>query len=892
MEIGFALVWLGAYAAVAALAYPITAVLFARFPGKGAGFALPLGLATLAMTSYYVGRFAFGYESLVAGLLLLGLASALALRRGVDLDRRAYAEAMAVFGVAFFLFVVLRALDPAVHPGGGEKFLDFGLLNSLWRAETVPPEDMWFAGEPMAYYYGGHMVAVLLAKATFTPPKYAYNLALPGFYALLVTGVYTLAGAIADERGASRFSAAALAAMFVGLASNLATPLRLLAWLGSGIVPGLESFVRSLGVEVAGLAGGPERFSYWTASRVIDGTANEFPFFAYLNGDMHAHMMSKGFLLLVAGLLFSYWQMPSGERRRRWAILLVCLPLLAGLLAITNTWSYPTVGGLTLLTVMFAPSRPLSLLPPVVFEPGRLLHFVASTLQRRLPAGLSNLVVPFLVERSSTAGSPGAAVSSDEGADRTEDDEPPSTARQREVDLPFEFREEVERVFGGALIAVAVGGLGFLLVAPFFATSTTDRSVALVEQHSGLWELLVVHGGFLAVTVPYLARYAKPDRLDRMRVVQLLFVVGLLAGTLATISGLPVAIVLFGPPLVVAWILLRTDRAVSFETVLVVGVLGLVLLVEFVYITRAGRFNTVFKFYSQVWALWGIAVGVMLASHADPIASAKAVIRRLSGRTGVEARDPSTTPDGGLEASSGRPGRGEAAGRSDELDGLLTPGHVGGLLALVLLSSLLVYPGLAVAEHLELSSGPATLDATRFVEEDHRTEAEAIAWVRDRDGQPNIASIPTRCMYRWSNDAAIERYAGEGPTPHTTRCQDYKVVGGSAAASLTGVPTVAGWHHEVGYRGREPFLERVRDVRTIYNGTPEQRVSALRKHDVDVLDVVNGIEPAYSDENVTIYRVDHDRLEAADRRQASTAGEDRRQSRASRPLPDGRPAWQ
>jgi len=305
MEIGFALVWLGAYAAVAALAYPITAVLFARFPGKGAGFALPLGLATLAMTSYYVGRFAFGYESLVAGLLLLGLASALALRRGVDLDRRAYAEAMAVFGVAFFLFVVLRALDPAVHPGGGEKFLDFGLLNSLWRAETVPPEDMWFAGEPMAYYYGGHMVAALLAKATFTPPKYAYNLALPGFYALLVTGVYTLAGAIADERGASRFSAAALAAVFVGLASNLATPLRLLAWLGSGIVPGLESFVRSLGVEVAGLAGGPERFSYWTASRVIDGTANEFPFFAYLNGDMHAHMMSKGFLLLVAGLL---WQ--------------------------------------------------------------------------------------------------------------------------------------------------------------------------------------------------------------------------------------------------------------------------------------------------------------------------------------------------------------------------------------------------------------------------------------------------------------------------------------------------------------------------------------------------------------------------------------------------------
>lgn len=55
---------------------------------------------------------------------------------------------------------------------------------------------------------------------------------------------------------------------------------------------------------------------------------------------------------------------------------------------------------------------------------------------------------------------------------------------------------------------------------------------------------------------------------------------------------------------------------------LFVAGIGLVVLVEFVYVqdqAAPGRMNTVFKTYSQVWALWAPAAGVALGRLATPL---------------------------------------------------------------------------------------------------------------------------------------------------------------------------------------------------------------------------------------------------------------------------------
>ncbi|NJO04629.1 MAG: hypothetical protein HC876_03360 [Chloroflexaceae bacterium] len=107
-------------------------------------------------------------------------------------------------------------------------------------------------------------------------------------------------------------------------------------------------------------------WAFWDATRIVQGTINEFPFFTFLFADLHAHMIVMPFSLAVVGLLVALskqtmgkWYMlygsttatprlPLAYRRLPDVLVLVLLGLLAGTLRATNTWDYPTFVGLTL----------------------------------------------------------------------------------------------------------------------------------------------------------------------------------------------------------------------------------------------------------------------------------------------------------------------------------------------------------------------------------------------------------------------------------------------------------------------------------------------------------------------------------------------------------------
>jgi hypothetical protein len=97
----------------------------------------------------------------------------------------------------------------------------------------------------------------------------------------------------------------------------------------------------------------------------------------------------------------------------------------------------------------------------------------------------------------------------------------------------------------------------------------------------------------------------------------------------------------------------------------------------------------------------------------------------------------------------------------------------------------------------------------------------------------------------------------------------------SAAAMSTGLPTVAGWAHQLVYRDWNVYYGRVRDVREIYGGDPDRRVELLSKYDVRYVYVgpeerarydiwnftlLDGVSVAYENDEVTVYRVDPDDL--------------------------------
>ena len=575
MEYGLVALWLALYLLLGYVGATVAAGLFPRFADRGVAFGLPVALVTLWTVTYFVGRLSLTAGVWLGLVALIVAAVTVSTRRGT-VDGRAYAEVAAVFSLAFLFVVGIRALDPAISPIGGEKFLDFGLLQSLLRAETLPPEDMWFASEPVAYYYGGHLVAAILTRLTGTAGQYAYNLALAGFYATMVTAVYGLARAVAADRNVSRRLAAGLSAFFTGVASNLSTPGRAAFWLVPDSLA--ASLAGLLGYEPAGLAAGRDQFSYWDASRVMTddpgdfatydpGGAyiiDEFPLFAWLNGDMHAHMMSTGFLLLAAALCFSYYRTPATDRRRRLALLFGALPVVGGFLAVTNTWSFPSVAGLAMLTVAFAPASPTTLLPDGV----------------------------------------GDAVPQDGPG------------------------HEVGRLALAVGVAIGVLVLGLLWSLPFWLGAASSRELAVLPDRSGLFELFAVHGLFVLPFGLYL--YAQVGETSGTRRARLLGGVTLATVAVGAIADVA-AVGLVGPILVGAWLFARSptlpvsrastpavadggDRPVGFETVLIAAGAGLVILVEFAFVKEnVGRLNTVFKTYMQVWVLWAAAAGPVLA---------------------------------------------------------------------------------------------------------------------------------------------------------------------------------------------------------------------------------------------------------------------------------------
>lgn len=796
MEFGVVAVWWLTYLVLMLASWPLAGWILGDAPDRGVSLAIPLSLVVLGVPTLWVGQVSFDVGILVA-VVVLGVLSVVGWRSWLNADNsprwREFGATLLVFSVAFGFLLLLQAASPGIFPGGGEKFLDFGILQSLLRADRLPPQDVWFAGEHVRYYYGGHLLAAILAKANGTPGVFAYAPALAGYYAMQVTAVYGLAQAIAsgrsdlaDGRSSSRVGvlvallagaigfwvygvgasivltptafglfavtrdparrAGLLGAFAFGFASNLLTPLRLaanrlspetLSWVMATFGPS-----RDIDAAVS-----PESFSYWTASRVIPDTINEFPLFAYRNGDLHAHMMSPALLLLLIGVLLAYARTPAAERTRRVGLLAVTVPI-AGMTIPVNTWSFPTVLGLVTLVVAGVAAPPWSLHP-------RLADW-----------------------------SPPRAVS------------------------------EVVRVVGGLGVAAVVAAVAVVSVWPFVVNVLVggpgSQTPALFPTRSGLGPFAIVHGVFLASFAVYLLHRGSGTSRG--------MAVGLAIFPVLTVVGWQfdlVGLLLVGPLVVAGWWLVRSERA-GFETLLVVAGAGLVVLVEFVYLVDnagPGRFNTVFKVYAQVWAIWSVALGVVLASFTS--------------------RVDDWRPNGDWSLDDWR---------------VLARRGIGPFAIVFLVVTTSVYGGLVVQQHVG-GADEFSLDGMTYAHTHHPEEAAAIEWLADRPGQPTMVSKPCASIYRWCNPAS----------------------------SLTGIPTLAGWgHHESVYHGADAYSDRLTVVNVLYDtDDPYSRAILLRNYDVDYIYVgprereayetidyaaEPGIEVAFRNDAVVIYRVTHAEL--------------------------------
>ncbi len=594
-----AVVWWLAVVVLGWLAFPLSYATLRGLPDRGYALARILAMLVVSYFAWLMGSLKWlphTRETLLIGVSLLAVVSLLiSWRRRREIwtfAREHWGLLLSLELIGVFLFVLqigIRLGNPDVWDviWGGEKPMDLSYFTAVMKSTTFPPYDPWFAGGYLNYYYYGFVFAGVLAKLLGVVPTVAYNLILPMLYSFAGLGVFSIAynlvryrdrnsRGINEQLGQRRATWAGFLAMVLAvIVGNLAQVGVLLdAWYRTGTeslasLPLVGNLARTADGAIKVLSGQPAPLYpgdwFWNATRALnylEGEAapiTEFPFFTFLYGDLHAHMISIPLQLLALGWAIGLALQGNGElvpndikaNERILAWWEVALQWLVGALAIgslraTNTWDWPTYLVIGSLAIAFMSYRQYSRLDLRVF--GQSLVLVSLLL------GLSTaLFWPF-------AANYGTGYSS--------------------LSLwPGSYTEvgSYLKVYGVFLFFV----ITFLLL--------EFRGWARTWTQEGLRKLEPVAGILVLALVLYLV---------------LLF--------LLIVRGYWVAPIVLTLIIASGLLGLRPgiDAARRVVLILISCALGLTLAVEIVVLNGdIGRMNTVFKFYMQAWLLLSVTSG-------------------------------------------------------------------------------------------------------------------------------------------------------------------------------------------------------------------------------------------------------------------------------------------
>ena len=321
--------------------FPLAYTLFRNFPDRGFAVSKTLGLflityliwltSSVGLTSYQT-RSVFMlfilYTILNIVLCILNLKGILAVLH----TRFIIFLSIEVIFLAFFLIsVLIRMYNPDIT--GAEKEADFTFLNAILQSDSFPPKDTWFAGGHINYYYFGYAIWATVIKATNIISPVGFNLALATIVALAAVGIFGLVYHFTQKLSYSLFSS-----MLLMVFGNL------------------DGFV-----QIVQRQGKLLPFDWWRSSRIIPDTINEFPYFSFLLGDLHAHFMVIPLSLVLLSLLAQFVESAEKSVSKPYVgILVVFIGLLLGGTSVTNGWDYPSyliLAGFCILSIFWTPQR-------------------------------------------------------------------------------------------------------------------------------------------------------------------------------------------------------------------------------------------------------------------------------------------------------------------------------------------------------------------------------------------------------------------------------------------------------------------------------------------------------------------------------------------------------
>lgn len=609
---------------------PLCWRLLSGLPDRGYTLARPLGLLLTGFVYWLLASLGFVNNSTGGMVLAWGLVlfvgmtlffsmrdESFSLREYWRENKWAIIAVEVLFLVLFFSLTVYRAYQNDTF--STEKPMEIMFISSIMRSDTFPPNDAWMAGYAISYYYFGYVMAAMLSMLSGVNSGVGFSMMMALLFGLAgqsAFGVgYNLARSrsLITERMQSRLSAVLtglLATIFVLLLGNFQLPFIEVPYQSQSMS---EEYFAFWNVQERGDVGQdfqqnsalaltsplthPQEWGGWwwfRASRVIQDfdlngesetfqPIDEFPAFSFVLGDVHPHVLSLPFVILMIGLAFNLvmkGRAPNGLE-------VIFYGVAIGGLVFLNTWDGPIywvvlVAAEGLRRVMssdehrltwwdFAMTIGFGLLVALI----AVIAYLPFLIGFRSQAGgiIPNLMHPTLFRQYFIMFGPlllliGGFLATEIWRGR----------QQRTLNWSLGLT-----VAGGIIGAILL--LVLMLVVVFSISPTIQHEV----------ETLVAQQGGLGVVLPQLLG----KRLTH--IVTSLVLLGTLAVVVARLFPNTEKIKSDEP--------VGYPKATGFALILIAAAAGLTLIPEFIYLRDVfgARINTVFKFYYQAWVMFSIA---------------------------------------------------------------------------------------------------------------------------------------------------------------------------------------------------------------------------------------------------------------------------------------------
>ena len=361
--------WWVTVALIGIIFLPVSSLIFHKFHDKGYLFAKVFGIAVTGylmwlLSSVHIMKFTRASCMISVGvavvfnfvLCLLCYYYSSAGKQKVSFKTRLLSMDRLVdtilgeellFVALFLFFAYIRGFKPEAY--GTEKFMDYGFMTSMMRSDFMPPEDFWFSGTNLNYYYVGQYMAAFLTKLSGVKVAVGYNLMLMMVGAFAVVLTYSLVYNVTQRYVGERNKRGRLIPVISGLTGGIAVCLA--GNMHYPVYRWFEPLVRKF----FGMEAGTDRYWFPDATRFIgyhpetnDKTIHEFPAYSFVLGDLHAHVINIMFVLTVLGILFAWMSSRTDKKEQRIPVwrdvfhpALIAIAFFIGLFHTTNFWDYP-----------------------------------------------------------------------------------------------------------------------------------------------------------------------------------------------------------------------------------------------------------------------------------------------------------------------------------------------------------------------------------------------------------------------------------------------------------------------------------------------------------------------------------------------------------------------